>query len=337
LNLGRCVINGKFDFARLKKNVNVAVKQLDRVIDRNFYPIEITKVSNKKWRPIGLGYMGLQDTFFKLGLPFDSPEAQALSSRIAEEIYYSALTTSCNLAKEFGAHPGFKESKAAKGILQPDFWDVELHDIKRWEALRQDIKENGLRNSLIIAIAPTATIATITGCYECIEPQVSNLFKRETLSGDFLQINTYLVKALKDLGLWTEEIRTKIKMANGSIQGIDEVPEEMKKLYRTSWELPMKSIIDMAAGRGAFIDQSQSLNLFMESPNIPKLSSMYFYAWKQGLKTTYYLRSRPATEIAKTTVSVQQQRQSKQKEHGHFSTEQIACSLENPQACEACE
>ena len=189
----------------------------------------------------------------------------------------------------------------------------------------------------MIAIAPTATIATITGCYECIEPQVSNLFKRETLSGDFLQINTYLVKNLKEIGLWTEAIRTKIKMANGSIQDIEEIPEAMRQLYRTSWELPMKSVIDMAAGRGAFIDQSQSLNLFMESPNIPKLSSMYFYAWKKGLKTTYYLRSRPATEIAKTTISIQEQRQSKQKEYGHFSTEQMACSLENPESCEACQ
>ena len=332
LNLGRCVINGEFDFARLQNNVRVAVRQLDRVIDRNFYPIEMTERSNKRWRPIGLGYMGLQDVFFKLALPFDSEEAQALSRRIAEEIYYAALTTSCELAKEHGAHPSFPETKAAKGILQFDFWDVKLHDEARFDALREEIKTHGLRNSLIIAIAPTATIASITGCYECIEPQVSNLFKRETLSGDFLQINTYLVQDLKKMGLWNDSIRTKIKLANGSIQKISDIPDNLKSIYRTSWELPMKSLIDMAANRSAFIDQSQSLNLFMESPSIPKVSSMYFYAWKKGLKTTYYLRSRPATEIAKTTVSVGETQQA-----GFKSQEQLMCSLENPESCESCQ
>ena len=332
LNLGRCVIDGEFDFARLQNNVRIAVRQLDRVIDRNFYPIEMTERSNKRWRPIGLGYMGLQDVFFKLALPFDSEEAQTLSRRIAEEIYYAALTTSCELAKEHGAHPSFPETKAAKGILQFDFWDVTLHDSARFDTLREEIKTHGLRNSLIIAIAPTATIASITGCYECIEPQVSNLFKRETLSGDFLQINTYLVQDLKKMGLWNDTIRTKIKLANGSIQKISDIPNALKAIYRTSWELPMKSLIDMASDRSAFIDQSQSLNLFMESPSIPKVSSMYFYAWKKGLKTTYYLRSRPATEIAKTTVSVTEAQQD-----GFKSQEQLMCSLENPESCEACQ
>ena len=332
LNLGRCVINGEFDFTRLQNNVRIAVRQLDRVIDRNFYPIEMTERSNKRWRPIGLGYMGLQDVFFKLALPFDSEEAQALSRRIAEEIYYAALTTSCELAKEHGAHPSFPETKAAKGILQFDFWDVPLHDSARFDTLREEIKTHGLRNSLIIAIAPTATIASITGCYECIEPQVSNLFKRETLSGDFLQINTYLVQDLKKMGLWNDNIRTKIKLANGSIQKISDIPDALKAIYRTSWELPMKSLIDMASDRSAFIDQSQSLNLFMESPSIPKVSSMYFYAWKKGLKTTYYLRSRPATEIAKTTVPV-----SGAQQDGFKSQEQLMCSLENPESCEACQ
>ena len=335
LNLGRHVIDGKFNFEQLRDNVRVAIRQLDRVIDRNFYPIKITEDSNLRWRPIGLGYMGLQDVFFKMKIPFDSPQALQLSARIAEEIYFSALKTSCEMAKEFGAHPSFSETKAAQGILQIDFWDTNLHDQPRWDSIREEVKEHGLRNSLMIAIAPTATIATITGCYECIEPQVSNLFKRETLSGDFLQINTYLVQDLKDLNLWTDEIRTKIKMANGSIQDIEEIPIEVKKLYRTSWEIPMKSIIDMASARGPFIDQSQSLNLFMESPSIPKLSSMYFYAWKKGLKTTYYLRSRPATEIAKTTVSVAEQRQNQQ--NGRLSAEELACSLENPESCEACQ
>ena len=336
LNLGRCVINDKFDFARLRSNVRVAVRQLDRVIDRNFYPIEMTERSNSKWRPIGLGCMGLQDVLFKLKIPFESPEALEISNRIAEEIFYAAYQTSCELAKEYGSHSNFHETKAAKGILHFDHWDAITHDKERWDALRAEVKEFGLRNSLIIAIAPTATIATITGCYECIEPQISNLFKRETLSGDFLQINTYLVNDLKELGLWTEEVRTKIKIANGSIQNIAEIPQELKTLYRTSWEIPMKTLIDLAAGRSAFIDQSQSLNLFMESPSIPKLSSMYFYAWKKGIKTTYYLRSRPATEIAKTTTNMTVSQPVSQP-RGSRSAEAIACSLENPESCESCQ
>ncbi|HEX8539625.1 MAG TPA: ribonucleoside-diphosphate reductase subunit alpha, partial [Cystobacter sp.] len=199
-----------------------------------------------------------------------------------------------------------------------------------WEALRTRVKQTGLRNSLLIAIAPTATIASIAGCYECIEPQVSNLFKRETLSGDFLQVNRYLVEELKALGKWNEEMRTRIKLSEGSIQGIAEIPAEVRAIYRTAWELPMRSLIDMAADRGAFIDQSQSLNLFMESPNIGQLSSMYMYAWKKGLKTTYYLRSRPATRIAKATVETP-------REEKPTEAQAIACSLENPEACEACQ
>jgi ribonucleoside-diphosphate reductase alpha chain len=184
-----------------------------------------------------------------------------------------------------------------------------------------------LRNSLLVAIAPTATIASIAGCYECIEPQVSNLFKRETLSGDFIQVNRYLAADLKNLGLWTEDMRNRLKLAEGSVQGMAEVPAELRDLYRTVWEIPMRSLIDMAAERGAFIDQSQSLNLFLESPNIGKLSSMYMYAWKKGLKTTYYLRSRPASKISKATVPVS-------KESG---VNAVACSLENPGSCEACQ
>ena len=176
-------------------------------------------------------------------------------------------------------------------------------DRQRWDALRARVKATGLRNSLLVAIAPTATIASIAGCYECIEPQVSNLFKRETLSGDFLQINRYLVTELQERGLWTESMRNRIKVAEGSVQGVEEIPEEVRHVYRTAWEIPMRSLIDMAADRGAYLDQSQSLNLFIESPNIGQLSSMYFYAWKKGLKTTYYLRSRPATRIAKTAVA----------------------------------
>ncbi len=204
----------------------------------------------------------------------------------------------------------------------------------RWDALREKIKQTGLRNSLMIAIAPTATIASIAGCYECIEPQVSNLFKRETLSGDFVQVNKYLVQELKAAGLWTEEIRQKIKRAEGSVQDIAEFSDELKAIYRTAWEIPMRSLIDMQADRGAFIDQSASLNLFMESPNIGKLSSMYMYAWQKGLKTTYYLRSRPATRIAQVNA---QATDAAKPAKIYTEEETLICSLENPEACEACQ
>src|SRR5215813_1939118 len=336
LNLSRYVAEGGFDFEKLARNGRLAIRALDRVIDINFYPIPAAASSNRRWRPVGLGVMGLQDVFFQLKLPFDSPEALRLSTRIQEEIYYRALLASCDLAEELGAHPAFAETRAARGELQFDLWNVKPERPARWEELRERIKTSGLRNSLMIAVAPTATIASICGCYESIEPQVSNLFKRETLSGDFLQVNRYLVADLKRLGMWTEEIRSKIKLAEGSIQSLEELPAELRGLYRTAWELPMKSLIDQAAARGAFVDQSQSLNLFTESPTIGKLSSMYMYAWKQGLKTTYYLRSRPATGIAKTTVSANVV--SSGAPQPRFSdVEALVCSLENPESCEACQ
>jgi ribonucleoside-diphosphate reductase alpha chain len=324
INLGRHIVEGAFDFAKLARTVRMAVRQLDRVIDLNYYPIPSTQRSNLRWRPVGLGVMGLQDAFFQLGWAFDAPEARALSKQIAEEIYFCALTASVELAAEKGRHPAFAETRAAQGELQFDAWGATPADTARWDALRAQIREVGLRNSLLIAIAPTATIASIAGCYECIEPQVSNLFKRETLSGDFIQINRYLVDALKRLGLWTEHTRARLLQAEGSVQGLVELPAELRARFRTVWEVPMRSLIDMAADRGAFIDQSQSLNLFVESPNIGALSSMYFHAWKRGLKTTYYLRSRPATRIAKATVEV-------------APVAAVACSLENPESCEACQ
>lgn len=327
VNLARHVVDGAFDFEQLSATVRTAVRQLNRVIDLNFYPIPSAHTANMKWRPVGLGVMGLQDVFFKLRLPFDSAEALALSTRIAEEIYFHALSQSCELARAEGAHPGFAETRATDGALQFDYWpQASPHDAERWEALREKIKQHGLRNSLLIAIAPTATIASIAGCYECIEPQLSNLFKRETLSGDFLQVNRYLADELKTLGLWTAEVRDAIKLADGSVQRIQAIPEQLRQIFRTVWELPQKSLIELAAARGAYIDQSQSLNLFMENPNIGQLSSMYMYAWKAGIKTTYYLRSRPATKIAKTTVSDQAQ-----------ANAAVVCSLENPEVCEACQ
>jgi ribonucleoside-diphosphate reductase alpha chain len=322
INLARHLTNGEFDFEKLAATVRRAVPFLDRVIDINFYPTAAAASSNRRWRPVGLGIMGLQDVFFQLKLPFDSAAARALSTRIQEEIYFHALNTSSDLAELFGSHASFTETRAVKGDLQFDAWGITPGDPARWELLRARIQRVGLRNSLLVAIAPTATIASIAGCYECIEPQVSNLFKRETLSGDFIQVNRYLAAELKDLGLWTEDVRNRLKQAEGSIQGLVEIPSDLRTLYRTVWEIPMRSLIDMAAERGPFIDQSQSLNLFLESPNIGKLSSMYMYAWKKGLKTTYYMRSRPASKIAKATVPVSQA---------------IACSLENPESCEACQ
>ncbi|MCP3938454.1 MAG: ribonucleoside-diphosphate reductase subunit alpha [Actinomycetia bacterium] len=351
VNLGRLVRvaddgSRHFDFERLGEVVRTAVPYLDTVVDNNFYPTPEAAASNARWRPVGLGLMGLQDVFFQLGMPFDSEEARTLSTRISEEIYYWALSTSCDLSMKHGAHAAFGETKAAQGILQFDLWEgAQVSDVERWEMLKDRIRQHGLRNSLMIAIAPTATIASIAGCHECIEPQVSNLFKRETLSGEFLQINRYLVRELQTLGLWDDDMANAVKRAEGSIQNIAGIPEDLKLLYRTAWEVPMRSLIDMAAGRGAFIDQSQSLNLFMESPTIGKLSSMYVHAWKAGLKTTYYLRSRPATRINQATTGTQTRPGSPSPSptpeptptKSFSDAETLACSLENPDACEACD
>ena len=329
-----------FDFEKLAATVRTAVPMLDRVIDINYYPVAQAASSNVAWRPIGLGLMGLQDVFFQLRLPFDSPEAQALSTKIQEEIYFHALSASAAMAEKDGPHPNFADTRLADGHFQFDLWNVVPTDAARWEELRARIVETGVRNSLVIAIAPTATIASIVGCYECIEPQISNLFKRETLSGEFLQVNRYLIDELQARGLWNEEMRMRLKLAEGSVQQIEELPDDLKLRYRTVWEIPMRSLIDMAAARNAYIDQSQSLNLFAESPNIGKLSSMYMYAWKQGLKTTYYLRSRPATKIAKATVanaSARANAASNLAAAPAADAQAIACSLENPESCEACQ
>ncbi|MCS0634360.1 ribonucleoside-diphosphate reductase subunit alpha [Streptomyces sp. LP05-1] len=338
VNLGAFVENGDIDWERLDATVRTAVTFLDRVVDINFYPTEQAGRSNAKWRPVGLGAMGLQDVFFQLKLPFDSPEARALSTRIAERIMLASYEASCDLAERHGPLPAWEKTRAARGVLHPDHYGsaVELTWPERWAALRERIAATGMRNSLLLAIAPTATIASIAGVYECIEPQVSNLFKRETLSGEFLQVNGYLVEELKKLGVWDAQTREALREANGSVQGFSWVPAEVRALYRTAWEIPQRGLIDMAAARTPFLDQSQSLNLFLETPTIGKLSSMYAYAWKQGLKTTYYLRSRPATRIARAasgsapaaaTIPVQQA----------ADPEAVACSLENPESCEACQ
>ena len=340
INLGAHLTADGVDWAKLRETVRTAVVFLDRVIDINYYPSSQAASSNPRWRPIGLGLMGLQDAFFTLRLPFDSAGARELSTRVQEEIFLTALESSASLAQRFGPHPAYPETRASRGDLHPDLWGVEPARTERWTAVRKRVAEHGLRNSLLVAIAPTATIASIAGYYECIEPQVSNLFKRETMSGEFLQVNAYLVRELKARGLWTASIRERIKRAEGSIQGIDEVPADVRELFRTAWELPQRGLIDLAADRAPFIDQSQSLNLFLSAPTIGKLSSMYLHAWKAGLKTTYYLRSRPATRIQQATVSVAPTVAippvtpiaSEASE-----VEALACSLENPESCEACQ
>lgn len=354
VNLGAHVADGAttadlldaMDWARLDATVRTAVTFLDRVVDINFYPTTEAGASNSRWRPVGLGVMGLQDVFFKLQLDFDSAEAKQLSTLIAERIMLTAYERSSELAEQFGQHPAYAETRAARGELHIDHFATEPHWQDRWAALRARIAATGLRNSLLLAIAPTATIASIAGVYECIEPQVSNLFKRETLSGEFLQVNPYLVRELKELGVWDQQTRDALRDANGSVQDLGWLPTELRSRYRTAWELPQRALIDLAAARQPYIDQSQSLNLFMAAPTIGKLSSMYAYAWKVGLKTTYYLRSRPATRIAqaasgaaKTAVTV-----SSGSAAGASPTmtaeEQaaaIACSLENPESCEACQ
>ncbi|MET8455354.1 ribonucleoside-diphosphate reductase subunit alpha [Streptomyces parvulus] len=333
VNLGAFVdaARGDIDWERLDATVRTAVTFLDRVVDINFYPTEQAGRSNARWRPVGLGAMGLQDVFFQLRLPFDSPEAKALSTRIAERIMLAAYETSTDLAERNGPLPAWEKTRTARGVLHPDHYGVEPAWPERWAALRERMATTGLRNSLLLAIAPTATIASIAGVYECIEPQVSNLFKRETLSGEFLQVNSYLVNDLKRLGVWDARTREALREANGSVQDFSWIPADVRALYRTAWEIPQRGLIDMAAARTPYLDQAQSLNLFLETPTIGKLSSMYAYAWKQGLKTTYYLRSRPATRIARAagraTVPAQ----------AVPDPEAVACSLENPESCEACQ
>ncbi|MFJ4923589.1 ribonucleoside-diphosphate reductase subunit alpha [Streptomyces sp. NPDC088725] len=342
VNLASFVLDsGEIDWERLDETVGTAVTFLDRVVDINFYPTEQAGRSNAKWRPVGLGVMGLQDVLFKKRLPFDSPEAAALSTRISERIMLAAYEASCGLAERHGPLPAWSQTRAARGVLHPDHYDVQLNWPERWDALRTRVAKSGMRNSLLLAIAPTATIASIAGVYECIEPQVSNLFKRETLSGEFLQVNSYLVAELKRLGVWDAQSREALRESNGSVAGFSWIPAEVRELYRTAWEIPQRGLIDMAAARTPFLDQSQSLNLFLETPTIGKLSSMYAYAWKKGLKTTYYLRSRPATRIARAAggraaetapapVSAPVPTQA-------ASADAIACSLENPESCEACQ
>lgn len=286
--------DSEFNFFELERVTRLVVRNLNNVIDRGFYPVEEARKSNMKLRPIGIGVQGLADVFAILKMPFDSPEARKLNREIFEHIYFAALSESNALAKKHGVYQGFWGSPASQGILQFDMWSgVEL-SIKHWNWLTEEIKQFGLRNSLLLAPMPTATTSQILGFNECFEPFTSNMYLRRTLAGEFTVINKYLVKDLRERGLWNPPMKDAIIRNGGSVQGIPGVPPDLKMLYRTVWEIPQKAIIDMARDRGAFIDQSQSMNLFVEDPTNAKLSSMHMYAWKQGLKTgMYYLRTRP--------------------------------------------
>ena len=284
-----------FDFEKLHEVTKTVTKNLNRVIDRNFYPVETARRSNMKHRPIGLGVQGLADVFILCGLPFDCEDSRTLNTHIFETMYHAALEASSELAEVDGSYESFEGSPASQGILQPDMWEgvTKFSGRYDWDAMRERVKTKGLRNSLLMAPMPTASTAQILGNNECFEPYTTNIYLRRTLAGEFVVVNKHLVEDLKRVGLWSKEMKDLMVKAGGSIQNIVDIPEDIKKLYKTVWEISQKCIIDMAADRGRFIDQSQSMNLFMESPTMSKLSSMHMYAWKSGLKTgMYYLRSK---------------------------------------------
>ena len=284
-----------FDYDKLHEVTKTVTKNLNRVIDRNFYPVETARRSNMKHRPIGLGVQGLADVFILCGLPFDCEESRLMNAHIFETMYHAALEASSELAEIEGSYESFKTSPTAEGVLQPDMWEGEAKFSGRydWDAMRERVKTKGLRNSLLMAPMPTASTAQILGNNECFEPYTTNIYLRRTLAGEFVVVNKHLVDDLKKVGLWSKEMKDLMVKAGGSIQNIVDIPDDIKNLYKTVWEISQKCIIDMAADRGRFIDQSQSMNLFMESPTLSKLSSMHMYAWKAGLKTgMYYLRSK---------------------------------------------
>ena len=308
-----------FDFEKLRQVVKVATKNLNRVIDINYYPTPETKTSNMRHRPVGLGVQGLADVFALLRMPWESEKAADLNQRIFEHIYYAAVEASSEIAKEEGPYSTYEGSPMSQGIFQYDMWSVtpltEVDGTLDWARLKEKVKKNGVRNSLLVAPMPTASTSQILGFNECIEPFTSNIYTRRTLAGEFIIVNKYLLQDLKKLDLWNEMMKQQIISRNGSVQGIDQIPEAIQKLYKTSWELKQKILIDMAARRGAFICQSQSLNLFVADPNYAKLTSMHFYAWKQGLKTgIYYLRTRSPVMAQKFTIDPELQKAAEKSE-----------------------
>lgn len=345
---------GTFDHQRLFDITYVATKNLNKIIDRNYYPIPEARKSNMRHRPIGLGVQGLADAFILMRFPFESEEAKKLNAEIFETIYYAALTASKDLAKIDGPYETFAGSPISQGIFQQDMWNVTPSSRWEWDVLREEIKKFGVRNSLMLAPMPTASTSQILGNNECFEPYTSNIYTRRVLSGEFVVVNKHLLRDLVKLGIWNDNLKNKIIAANGSVQHIDEIPANIKEIYKTVWEIKQRTIIDMAADRGAYIDQSQSLNLFIQDANFAKMSSAHFYAWKKGLKTgMYYLRTKAAADAIKFTVdqgalanpAVQVLGNEDQLlvERGQthvLSYEeqqaQLACSLDNPDACEAC-
>ena len=306
------VKDGKFDHDKLFEVTMTATKNLNKIIDRNYYPVAEAKNSNLRHRPIGLGVQGLADTLILMRMPFTSEEAKQLNKDIFETMYFAAMTASKDLAIEEGPYSTYEGSPVSQGQFQFDLWNVAPSDRWEWDILREEIKEHGVRNSLLMAPMPTASTSQILGNNECFEPYTSNIYTRRTLSGEFIVVNKHLLRDLVKLGLWNESMKQRLMAENGSIQNIPEIPTNIKELYKTVWEMSMKDIIDMAADRGAYIDQSQSLNLFIQDPNFGKLTSMHFYGWKKGLKTgMYYLRSQAATDAIKFTVEKQAQEQIK--------------------------
>jgi ribonucleoside-diphosphate reductase alpha subunit len=306
LALPKFIENGEFNWKNLHKVTRVVTRNLNMVIDKTFYPIPEAKKSNLRHRPIGLGVQGLADVFIMLGMAFDSPEARIINTRIFETMYHAALEESCEIAREFGPYETFEGSPASQGILQHDMWE-EGELTWNWTTLKKNIKKHGLRNSLVMAPMPTASTSQILGNNECIEPYTTNIYLRRTLAGEFVVVNKHLVKYLQSRGLWSREVKNKIVAANGSVQNLTEVEEHIKPIFKTVWEIKQRDIIDMAADRGRFIDQSQSLNLFIEQPTLAKLSSMHLYSWKKGLKTgMYYLRTKAKAKAIQVTIDPNQ-------------------------------
>lgn len=338
-----------FDFQRLYEISRVVTRNLNRIIDINYYPIEEARNSNMRHRPIGIGVQGLADAFILMRFPFESPEAKKLNREIFETIYFAALTESCALAQKYGPYSSYEGSPMSQGQFQFDLWGVTPSNRWNWAALKQQILESGIRNSLLLAPMPTASTSQILGNNECFEPYTSNIYSRRTLSGEYIIVNKHLLKDLIGLGLWNNTLKQQLIAANGSVQDFQDIPQSLKDLYKTVWEISQKTIIDMAADRGAFICQSQSMNLFMENPNFGKLSSMHFYAWQKGLKTgMYYLRSKAATDPIKFTISQEAQdnvasrkiknqhtdtkepKQNKLLQNDNDDVQASACSLDDP-------
>jgi ribonucleoside-diphosphate reductase alpha subunit len=331
--LPKFVTEEGFDHDKLFEVTYQATINLNRIIDNNYYPVEEARNSNMRHRPIGLGVQGLADAYILMRLPFDSEGARALNREIFETIYFAAMTASKDLAKLEGAYETFKGSPLSEGKFQFDLWNVTPTSRWEWDILREEVQQYGVRNSLLVAPMPTASTAQILGNNECFEPYTSNLYTRKVLSGEFIVVNKHLLRDLVKLNLWDAKMRQKLMAANGSIQNIDEIPDDLKLLYRTAWELSQKAIIEQAADRGAYICQSQSLNIFMENANFAKLTSMHFYGWEKGLKTgMYYLRTKAAVDAIKFTVDKEVANQTSAK----TIQEQVACSLDDPDNCEMC-